>query len=63
MTYFHYASKNKSDKEIEEVMNKCAEATERGRSKWPGMTYEQGVDAAINWLLDTGFDDIHPFEE
>ena len=30
-------------------------------SKWPGQSYEEGVTAALNWVL--GDDDVHPLEE
>lgn len=36
--------------EIEDVLNQCAEAEEEGRSKYPGMTYEQGVEYTLKWL-------------
>lgn len=32
-----------------------------GASKWPGMTYEQGVSAALRWV--TGDDDTAPMDE
>ena len=38
------------DDEINRVMNWAAEAMEKG-SKFPGMTYEDGVEAAISWLI------------
>jgi len=37
----------------------CAEA--EGTTKYPGMTYEQGVLAAVMWLI--GEWDAHPYEE
>jgi len=40
--------------EIDTVLNQCAEAFDRGGSKYPGMTYEQGVEAAIRWLIKGG---------
>ncbi len=36
--------------EIDEQLNRALESEEAGRSKWPGMTYEQGVEAAIRWM-------------
>ena len=37
--------------EIDDVLNQCMEA---GSSRWPGMTYEQGVAAALRWMIDGG---------
>ena len=39
---------------INDVLNECAEQEAAGRSRWPGMTYEQGVDAAIRWMQGEG---------
>ena len=36
--------------EIDDVLNQCADAIDDG-SRWPGMSYEQGVEAAIRWML------------
>ncbi len=38
--------------EIDDVLNKCNEQEEEGGSQWPGMSYEQGVAAAIRWLTE-----------
>lgn len=50
----------RSDKEIDDVLNKAAEGIEDG-SVYPGMSYEQGIQAFADWLFgDTGdepFDD------
>lgn len=32
-----------------------------GPSKWAGMTYEQGVRAALDWVL--GHDDLKPISD
>ena len=40
--------------EIDDVINECAEHENSGTSKYSGMTYEQGVKAAIEWLTDGG---------
>lgn len=37
--------------EINEVLH---QAEGDGASKWPGMTYEQGVAAAIRWIQGDG---------
>lgn len=49
-----------SEDEINDQVNKSLEAEECG-SRWPGMTYEQGVRAALDWVLgdeETGPMDI-----
>lgn len=40
-----------SEDEIYEQIDKAAESEDSGRSRWPGMTYEQGVSATLNWIL------------
>lgn len=50
-----------SDAEIDEVLNQCSEQIDRGRSKFPGMTYEEGVQAGIEWAL--GRHESNPMEE
>jgi hypothetical protein len=49
----------RTDDEIDEQKNKALESD--GRSKWPGMTYEQGVARALDWV--TGYDDVAPMED
>jgi len=46
---------------IDEILNRCSEQEEEGGSRWPGMTYEQGVSAAIRWMLGETDDD--PYED
>jgi len=48
-----------SDEQIDELLNRCVESEETGRSEYPGMTYEQGIKAAIEYL-DGG---EYPFDE
>lgn len=50
-----------SEQEISDVLNECLEKEIEGGSKFPGMTYEQGVSAAINWL--TGESDSNPMAD
>lgn len=40
--------------DIDQVRNHCAEQADQGGSKYPGMSYEQGVEAAILWLQGRG---------
>ena len=49
-----------TDGEIENVLNRCSESEDTGRRKYPGMSYEQGVRAAIEWLLFSP-DDLDTF--
>ncbi len=49
----------KSQPEIDEQVNKAYEGLENG-SKWPGMSYEQGVQAALDWV--TGQIDEAPMD-
>ena len=50
-----------SEKEIDEVLNAADEQETKGGSQWKGMTYEQGVSAAIRWLL--GMSDENPMQD
>ena len=36
-----------TENEIDNVLNECMEKEELGETKYPGMTYEQGVKAAL----------------
>lgn len=47
-----------TDDEIGEQLNHCSISADSGKSAYPGMTYEQGVDAAIMWM--TGNSDEPP---
>jgi len=49
-----------SNESIEEVMGKCFESDSTG-SNFSGMSYEQGVLAAIDWL--TGETTDNPLED
>ena len=39
-----------TEDEIDKVLNQCSESEDTGQSTYPGMTYEQGLRDAINWL-------------
>lgn len=45
--------------EINETLAQCMEAFDAG-SRRPGATYEQGVEAAIRWMIGEG---DNPMEE
>lgn len=49
------------DEKINTLLNRCAESEETGESKYPGMTFEQGIKMAIEWL--TGLSPDHPLDE
>lgn len=42
-----------SDQDINDVLNLCMDAIDNG-SKYSGMTYEQGVEAALRWVQNDG---------
>ena len=50
----------REDSDVDELLNQCVEQEEKGNSKYPGMSYERGIRAAIEWLL--GWEEIHPLE-
>jgi hypothetical protein len=50
----------RTDEETDELLNKCSDQENKGGSKYPGMTYEQGIQAGISWLL--GYADENPLE-
>ena len=50
----------RSNQEIAELEDTCWKAEEEG-SKFPGMTYEQGIDACLRWLR--GDEDDNPMSE
>jgi hypothetical protein len=41
----------RTDQEIDEQRNAASEALDEGGSKWPGMSYEQGVQNALAWVV------------
>lgn len=50
-----------TDREIDDVIDQCIESEGTGQSKFSGMTYEQGVRAAIDWIL--GDEEMGPLED
>lgn len=50
----------RSDTEIDEVLNQAWDYIEAG-SRYPGMTYEEGVIAVVDWLFEETVDP--PFED
>lgn len=51
----------RTDDEIDEVINKCCDSEDDGKSAWPAMSYEQGVKAALLWV--TGQHNDNPMED
>ena len=50
----------RTDEETNDLLNKCDEQENKGGSAYPGMTYEQGIRAGINWIV--GNQDENPLE-
>ena len=51
----------RSDKEIDDLMNKVMDAKDTGHNPFFGMTYADGIYEAISWLTEEGLD--NPWEE
>jgi hypothetical protein len=50
----------RSNKQVDDLLNKCSEQEDEGGSAFPGMTYEQGVKAGIEWIMNE--DSEYPLE-
>lgn len=63
---FRALSKNRrgnlmrSEREVEGMLDKAAKRS-HGRSKFPGMSYEEGARAALEWVVDEAESD--PLED
>ncbi len=44
------------DNEIDDVIDKCTEQISKGGSQWAGMSYEEGVRAALDWIVGNSED-------
>ena len=42
-----------TNEEIDGVLQECLEELATGTSRFPDLTYEQGVEAAIRWMQGT----------
>lgn len=51
----------RTEEEIYDVIDACIESENTGESKYPAMTYEQGVRAALEWV--NGDTDDNPMED
>jgi hypothetical protein len=49
----------KAEREIEELIGRAVEQMDSG-SKFHGMSYEEGIEAALRWVLEE--DDTDPME-
>lgn len=47
--------------EVDAQLDKTISAIEEGTTRWAGMTYEQGVDNALRWVM--GDSDEPPMED
>lgn len=50
----------RDEDEIEEQIAWCRKHNGAPTNRWPGLTYEQGVESALNWVLES--DDEPPIE-
>jgi hypothetical protein len=48
--YLERLSMGPDQEVIDDVLNQCATQEDEGGSRWPAMSYEQGVAAAIRWM-------------
>jgi len=44
---------NPTQREIDAVLGRCCDAMDSG-SRFPGMSYEEGVKAALDWMQGDG---------
>jgi len=51
----------RNTEEINDVLDDCLDVVEGKTSRFPGMTYEDGVKYAIEWLTEKGRP--HPLED
>lgn len=42
----------RDEEEVNNLLNKCSAAEDSGESRYPGMSYEQGIQDAIRWLTE-----------
>lgn len=52
-----------TDKEIEDKMYQARDLEAEGENPYWSMTYAQGVEAALAWVLGPEFDGVDPLEE
>jgi hypothetical protein len=42
----------REQKDIDDQINRAMDSVETGSSNWPHMTYEDGVVAALRWVVN-----------
>lgn len=47
--------------ELWELLNSCADSEDTGHTDFPGLTYEQGIKAGIEWAMGENSD--HPLDK
>ena len=47
--------------QTKEIIERALARVDAHKSKFPGMTYEQGVDEALQWVLGDLLDDEFPY--
>lgn len=47
----------RAEREIDDILNWAMSAADEGHSQFPGMSYEEGVSAAIQWITGETDDD------
>ncbi|QJD53287.1 hypothetical protein SEA_TEMPO_65 [Microbacterium phage Tempo] len=52
---------NITEEQVDDAINTAYELKDEVGSKWPGMSYEDGVIAALEWIK--GDREENPFEE
>jgi len=51
----------RTDDEINDVLNDVSHRINEGGSRYPGMSYENGIEEALQWVL--GKSDDHPYKD
>lgn len=51
----------RTEQEIETVLDAAIAVTSTGQTRWRGMTYEEGIRNALQWVLGESDDD--PMED
>lgn len=49
------------DAEIDDVLSKCFDQVEKGSTYFFGLTYEDGIIAALDWIFGTS--NVDPMED
>jgi len=53
----------KTEKELEEVIDRVLEQSDKQVPRYPGMTYEEGVENALRWVIGDADDADWPFNK